>query len=137
MPLHFSTSSFCCKILFHLAQIVDDKLAGTASTAAGMLQIPTVPQYPQFLPVQFYIFLLEEVVDNIQIFILSWFQISNDKPEPVGQGNGLVDTVISKQPVLSVRPIPPGFPNEMTAVGGGINQHIFRAGFHAALDGGF
>lgn len=37
MPLHFSTSSFCCKILFHLAQIVDDKLAGTAPAAAGML----------------------------------------------------------------------------------------------------
>ena len=36
--------------------------------------------------------------------------------------------------VLHVRPVIPGFPNQVAAVGGGIDQHVIRPRLHAAFD---
>ena len=57
-------------------------------------------------------------------------------PEPGGEGElllqgiGVVDVVL----VLHVRPVLPGLPDEVAAVGGGVEEDVVRLGLHAPLD---
>ena len=60
-------------------------------------------------------------------------------PEPGGEGElllqgvGVVDVVL----VLHVRPVLPGLPDEVAAVGGGVEEDVVRLGLHATLDNSF
>ena len=58
--------------------------------------------------------------------------------EPGGEGHLLLHRVgaVDVAVVLHVRAVVPGLPDEVTAVGGGIDQHIAGPGLHAALDDG-
>ena len=77
------------------------------------------------------------IVDDGQIFVLVGGAVVDDETEAVGQGNGLVHAVGLVELVLPRVTVPPRFLDQVAAVGGGINQYVFGAGFDAALDGGF
>lgn len=124
-------------LFLQLAKVVDYKLAGAAATAAGVLQIPSMAQYAKLFTRQGDTFLLEEVINDIKIFVLGWLQVGDDQTEAVGQGDGFIDAVVSEELVLFIVAVTPGFADEMAAVGGSIDEDIFRAGFNTAFNGGF
>ena len=122
-------------LLYRPQQIIDKLLRGTSGNSA-MALLPFVGFRAKFVIRYGEACTVSQLYHNVEVLLLGRLGVVNGHAETVYQGQLLLHGIRAVHAVLAlyIVTVAPVFLDEMSAVGGCIDQDIVRLGLHAALN---